>query len=127
MRWRRWIIGLVVLAAGLGVAGRAILKLQSAHPLDYPDDVDVVGVTAELFASDQGDAVPPFAVPSEYIPRLLAAFRPVEEYTGRRPPLDTPIGRLVIRATDGRALEILVPWVWKEPLFFRVGGVWYVR
>lgn len=130
MRWKQWAVGGLVagMLAALVAVVWVTLRPRPPHPLDFPDDVAVVGVTADMFASDLGDQVPPFAVPPEFIPRILAVFRPAEEYTGKHfPPPGVWFGRVSVQATDGRILVLEIPWAWKEPLFFRSGETWYVR
>jgi hypothetical protein len=130
MRRRQWLLTAVIagVLAVLGAAGWVALKPRPTHPLDLPDDAAVANVTADMFASDLGDPIPPFAVPSEYVPRVLAAFRPAEEYTGKYlPPPDVWFGRVTVQATDGRILTLEIPWAWKEPLIFRSGETWYIR
>jgi hypothetical protein len=127
-RWRWAVAGLAGVLAVLGAAGWVALKPRPTHPLDLPDDAAVANVTADMFASDLGDPVPPFAVPPEYVPRVLAAFRPAEVYTGKyRPPPDVWFGRVIIQVADGRTFTLEIPWAWKGPLLFRAGETWYVR
>ena len=90
------------------------------------NDSDVKNITAEVFKEDLiMVGAPPTEIPAEYVPKILAALRPIVTVPGRGGLWDDlhPLGKLVIRKQDGTQIEIAFRWCGQNRLGFEYNGV----
>ena len=125
---RRFLPWLILGVATVGSAGAlAIWHLphwSAKSQRAFPSDEEVQEVRAALTGTENfTPRVAEFTVPPEYVPRLLAAFRPVErkEYPASWDAGD--IARLEILTKEGLVRRITVPFSGKNPLCFRLDGI----
>lgn len=118
---------LLTVVLALIVAGPTcwLSQLSSTKELIL-NDSDVTSITAEVFKEDMIlVGAPPTEIPAEYVPKILAALRPIVTVRDRRGLWDDlhPLGKLVIRKQDGNQIEIAFRWCGQNRLEFEYNGV----
>jgi hypothetical protein len=128
----KWILVLlIVLATGpLAVSAGWWLLRERGEPqtVYFPADEEVAEVTASLTGTHKlTSVVPEFTVPAEYVPRILAPFRPAKKHDYSAELDEFTMARLVIRTKAGQTITITVPNSDKNKLCYRLDGIRCVR
>lgn len=91
-----------------------------------PDDSEIEKVLASARKTDVGFSLPgtpEVSIPAEYIPRVMALFRPAVRngWVGRE--WEPPIVDLTVITKGGRRIPIIVFWTGKTDLICAIDGV----
>jgi hypothetical protein len=130
MRPNKWLLRyvMVVLAAGLMLALAAHTWRSDPAPPAFPDDADVVAISASLAGHEGfGKPVPEFVIPAPFVPRVLRAFRPVQLSAYPAAWEEETLGRLVFTTQSGRTYVVRFCFSGKNPLCYNLDGVRCIR
>ncbi len=98
------------------------------RPVPFPDDADVVVVTASLTGDGWGPkAIPEFQVPPSLVPRLLSLFRPARRENYPKMWDESRIATLKIKTRSGKVLPLFFGFSGKNPLCYNFAGIRCVR
>jgi len=121
-----------VLLGSVAFTALAVLAFQlwkpRRSPVAFPEDSDIVNVTASLSGEGfSNEPVPEFTVPPKYLPQLLAAFRPAwrENYPAFFD--EPPMGELKFALRDGGKAVVKFGFSGKNPLCYNFAGVRCIR
>jgi hypothetical protein len=130
MEMRRPVVllaGLLLLALGgaflaLMLRGPPKQELSLPSSVDIPSDGEVAGIAVRLYNSCQQEPdEPEFDLPAEFVPEVLAVFRPVR--VARHHPAVEEYGTMRLRLRGGGDVELRLYRLNKEPVLFSVSGV----
>jgi hypothetical protein len=123
----RWVVTILIMLA-IGTAIIAIFRSFAPNEMPaLPEDDEIASMSAEAFAGDGLQALPPFQVPDRYVPVFLATMRPAVAARCAESWDTNRLGAFSITTKSGRKIEVTFGFNGQNPLYFRVDGKCFER